>query len=1234
MRSPSCTFRPPLLRLLPVLLAVALAAPSIATAAETDPVPAAPVGFDARLQSVRSRILSSFGSPALAADLYEYEELVRVGGSLERAADTLRQVARSGRNGPEVRALAWRLLADVERQRGRLPRMDESLDAIGSIREVALIGPFDDENKSGYDIAFGPEVDLDLAKKHPGLRGEVQWRVAEGIGRTGTLVLHQAIRPASEVIAYALVTLDAPSATNAQLYLGTPGATKAWINGKPILADPDYHPAAFDQRSVRLPLNRGRNVLLLKVAAGTSGPFELHARVVGADGRPVRGLRITAPTAGKFAQPAPIAAGKVIRGARPIVDVLEKQGNALYAWARVLAERHPFDESAKLHEAAAAKAAKALPRSVDAQMLAARTADDGNERRTFLEQAAAVEPPGEARAHAALARFWLGRGDATRALQILGRQAAGAPADWPAQLVLADALDAQGFQARSLALVEQLTRDRRDEPRLLEALARHKRRDQRVDEAVDLYRVILGLRPASRDAAAALASILVDRGRVEEADRVLVNAFRLGEVDVSLLLRRADLLAANGRAKEARVLYEKAAALAPYEGEVFERAGKSVLRDGDHEGALAFFQRSLEVHPQNARLKELVQALRPGATSFAAPFLHDLREAAAKAGAHEGEDAVKLVDLAATRVLPSGQASRTLQTIVRVQNQRGVERYRSFPIRYAPDREEIQVERARILKADGTIVDAHNEGERSMNEAWSGMFFDTRTRVVSFPSLAPGDTVELVYRTDDVARDNLLGDYFGDVDYVQDTVPTEHWEYVLQMPAGRQIFANRLPGAQHEETTVEGGATLHRWTAGNVSKLVPEAGMPGWSEVASYLHVSTYRDWESVGRFWWGLIQDQIQPTPAVEQVAREIVAGIPADDTEARVRAVYNYVVKNTRYVGLEFGIHSFKPYKVEQVLRRRFGDCKDKASLTYALLASIGIDSKMVLLRMRHLGEIGEVPASLAVFNHAILYVPGLDLWLDGTAEWSGSRELPDSDRGAEVLVVEPKGGSVFRQIPEAPASLSINDSRHEIVLAADGAATIDGKSTIGGLPAPGYRRAYASPNGRKSSFEQAWARTFPGVSVTRLEMNDLTELEEDVRLDFGLQVPGYAERLGGGRLGLRPFGANASWVEGYAPISSRRLPLVLKHAFENHFDYRYTLPAGYEVERLPEAKRIESPFGTAALTFERDGAKLVAKGSIALTSPRVEPADYPAFRAFLGKVDHLFGAKIVLAPGAPET
>ena len=78
---------------------------------------------------------------------------------------------------------------------------------------------------------------------------------------------------------------------------------------------------------------------------------------------------------------------------------------------------------------------------------------------------------------------------------------------------------------------------------------------------------------------------------------------------------------------------------------------------------------------------------------------------------------------------------------------------------------------------------------------------------------------------------------------------------------------------------------------------------------------------------------------------------------------------------MGLEFGIHGYKPYKVTQVLARRFGDCKDKASLMVALLREVGVEADWSLVRTRRGGRLDAQPASLAVFDHAIVYVPKLD-------------------------------------------------------------------------------------------------------------------------------------------------------------------------------------------------------------------------------------------------------------------
>ena len=93
-----------------------------------------------------------------------------------------------------------------------------------------------------------------------------------------------------------------------------------------------------------------------------------------------------------------------------------------------------------------------------------------------------------------------------------------------------------------------------------------------------------------------------------------------------------------------------------------------------------------------------------------------------------------------------------------------------------------------------------------------------------------------------------------------------------------------------------------------------------------------------------------------------------------------------------------------------RGFGDCKDKATLIVTMLKELGINATIVILRTGMKGDFETEPASLAPFDHAIAYVPSMDLYLDGTAEFTGSTELPAMDRGSLAIQVnegKPKAG-----------------------------------------------------------------------------------------------------------------------------------------------------------------------------------------------------------------------------------
>jgi cellulose synthase operon protein C len=1243
----------------------------------------------ARLGELADELARERRSPRAIGLVGEIAALADEAPDLSRIAADLARVAEDRSAHPEVSALARLKLADLEKARGNPQRSAALLRRLGFVQAWRIAGPFDDEGKRGFDAAYPPEQGIDLAAPMPGKVREVSWRElpAEAVA-DGFVHLGAALRPSREVVGYALAVVEAPRDERVRLWFGGSGAAKVLVNGAVAVADAGYHPARLDQRAADVSLRKGPNRILVKLCH-QSGRFGFYLRLADARGEgrayapadPAAGPRPPGPA------PAPVetAVAALERRAKAARGAAEARARIDLALA--LQEKQSADAQEARAAAEARRAAAARPASVEARLLAARL-EDTHARRRLQIQAALAAAPEDPRALLALAEDELESGRPHAAVRLLDRAAAAAPAWAAPQVLRVDALGRAGLEARAALAAEEVARRFPTVPGPVRAAARAARRLGRDGEAAARLRTLLALRFDDGEARNTLSQILAESGDVDGAAALLAEAVRLDPADVPERLALASLLAANGRMADAELAFAAALRIAPEDADGLERRGRARLLAGRPAEARADLERALELRPQSPELKELVRSLEPARERFERPYLLDAKALASAATKPLPEDdALVLGELKVTRVLPSGQSATFNQAVVKVLTARGADAFRRQGISWTPERQEVKVERARVWKPDGTAVDTHDESDRSASEPWYRLYYDTRAKTMSFPSLAPGDVLEVAWRIEDVARENLLSDYFGDITFLEEGTRKVRTDWVILMPEGRTLHASVPEGVERAERKLPGGVVEHRFTARDVPRVAPEPGMPGWSEVARYVHVSTYASWDELARFYWGLVKDQLRPTEDVrrtaERLAREALGprqflgggtlgpskravvgprappipplapgqphpaapalaaaepaslvvpagGWDAERKRAIVRALYGFVVSQTRYVGLEFGIHGYKPYRVDDVLRRRFGDCKDKASLLHALLESVGIDSRLVLLRMKRLGRIPESPASLAVFNHAILYVPDLDLWLDGTASHSGSRDLPGDDRGASVLVLDGAGPPRFGTIPDARPEDNRVETDFEIALGTGGSAAVTGRSRITGNQAPQYRRAYLSEHERRAQLEKAFNRTFPGLRVRSVKVSDLTRLEDDVEMSFSLEVPRYAQPDAGG-LRFTPFGAGSGYVEAYAALSSRRHDLLLGEPMQNRFTYRFVLPAGWKAVELPEDAAADGPDAAFEVRHRVEGRALRVEGHVTFKTGRVPASRYAAFRELAAALDRAFTRRIRIAPAA---
>jgi hypothetical protein len=444
---------------------------------------------------------------------------------------------------------------------------------------------------------------------------------------------------------------------------------------------------------------------------------------------------------------------------------------------------------------------------------------------------------------------------------------------------------------------------------------------------------------------------------------------------------------------------------------------------------------------------------------------------------------------------------------------------------------------------------------------------------------------------------------------------------VLIAPATKKIFvhAEKLAPAT---VAAKNGAQVFTWEARSVAALPREPRSPGITEISPYVHVSTMGDWKQLGSWYAGLIRPQFALDSSLENELQRLLQN--AHNDREKIAAIQEFVLRSTHYVALEFGIYSYKPYPVSQIYARRFGDCKDKASLMISLLRAAGIEAEIALVRTRSLGDVSAEPASIAVFNHAIVFVPKYELWLDGTAEYAG-RELPIEDQGALALTVNLGGAAQLRRIPMSRAGDNYTKHTIRATLSPQGVIQFSGSTVTRGEDAPGLRHDLAVQEQQLDTFRRELAEVFPSVQVDRVAVRGAEELSSAVSVDFQGALNSFERKRA---VSLSSSWMPRSYVAALAAASTRTQDLVLPSPWTTEEEIHIALPEGAELTTLPRDRNITSSFGSVRLHYKKSGSEVVVQSRVEFEKDRISAQDYPAFRQFCSQVERSFRNEITVS------
>ncbi len=198
------------------------------------------------------------------------------------------------------------------------------------------------------------------------------------------------------------------------------------------------------------------------------------------------------------------------------------------------------------------------------------------------------------------------------------------------------------------------------------------------------------------------------------------------------------------------------------------------------------------------------------------------------------------------------------------------------------------------------------------------------------------------------------------------------------------------------------GESEWQWKLEDVRPREIEMGVPGWHFVNPWFQISDCASWADVANGMNAAWVENFAEAEFVE-TANQIAAA--ASSPGERANRVLALVQDEIRYLSLNSGLGGQIPASPGTVLRRRFGDCKDKAFLAAHLLRRLGIPARPTLVSAALRQTVDRFLPMPDAFDHAIVEydVAGKRRWADVTVPMQGgsavSRAVGDFRTGLPI-------------------------------------------------------------------------------------------------------------------------------------------------------------------------------------------------------------------------------------------
>ncbi|WP_282037163.1 DUF3857 domain-containing protein [Saccharicrinis aurantiacus] len=432
-------------------------------------------------------------------------------------------------------------------------------------------------------------------------------------------------------------------------------------------------------------------------------------------------------------------------------------------------------------------------------------------------------------------------------------------------------------------------------------------------------------------------------------------------------------------------------------------------------------------------------------------------------------------------------------------------------------------------------------------------------------------------------------------------------------------------------STVDGTTSIF-WEVEGVEAPIKETNSTYFQHYRPYVNIEaktfslggitgSTESWEALSTYFHKLNEGKDKIS---DETIEKVAALLNDDMTDyEKIAAIYQYSQKKNRYVSIQEGIGGLQTFGADVVDRLSYGDCKALSNYVVTLLKNFGFDAQYAIIHAGSKGYMDEEFVS-NYFNHVIACVPLKEdtVWLECTSSNSPCGYLGDFTDDRKALLVKEKDGGIVNT-PAFNAMQNNVNTDAVISVTKDGTANIDAVYT--------YTGNFYGDNSYLIQLDEKDRRKklVSSIDLPNMKLNSYDLKEDKLRKPklekhINASVDNFSSFVGSRMfVNINPINSQ-KWVPRYS--RNRVAPLLLKADQSHTKSISFVVPDDYQLEIIPDDKRINSEFGSYQISFQKEDGKVKYQRSLILNKGEFPKEKYNEYVEFIEKVVKLEKAQLV--------